>query len=154
MLELGIIPQNGEYIDYKIKGKDKKDGHVVGLEKYIEENNIKIESYKYKTSYQISIDLARLGISTLHYENRFLQVYLPEKLTYEQAKRYYSLLKIFPKFKISFLEVMQDEEKQKDPVDYDENKSQLKEFYKTIKSKIKEAKKEKGEKNANGPIIQ
>lgn len=49
---------------------------------------------------------------------------------------------------------MQDEEKQKDPVDYDENKPQLKEFYKTIKSKIKEAKKEKGEKNANGPIIQ
>lgn len=78
------IELENDVFNYKITSEDK-EGHLSLLKKFIIENNISLD-YKNKTSYELSIELAKLGIMNLHFENRNIIIYLPETLCCNQGK--------------------------------------------------------------------
>lgn len=152
MQEVIIIPQNGISKSYKITCSDLDNEeyyHSYYLIKYAKENKIDIKDEK--SSGLIATSFAKMGISVLIIENRYMFVYLPEKLTINQANFYVENKKVLRKFNINYAYI-EDENLKYTEFDEDtSNSSKLKKMYKHINTNI--VKQVEGDENEYGRTI-
>lgn len=149
MREVFIITREGNHVSYIIPNipedaskeemKDLKYAHETYFKKYIEENNIDVNT-EGKTSYGIAEELMLVGLSPIIVENREMFVFIPEKMTKEQYNWYKKMIPVLKRFNIHFSYVENDNINSVDIEDDEPSNQNLKRFYKIIDKNIKKQK--------------
>lgn len=136
MKETYIIDQIGIVKSYKMPANDY---HEKYLYKYIQDNNLDIKCDNL-TTYGYGEELSKLGIASIIVENKKMCIFIPEYISKGQFDWFIRHKKALRFFNISYGYVIKDEMKFEDPDTTKGETSKIKDFYKYLKTNIKNRK--------------
>lgn len=138
MLELIVIVNENE-IDIKdsmIRKKITKGGsHLSACIEFVNDYNIDISDIYNLTSYEISVEIAKLGHISIHIENMNMFIYLPKVLSDNQYKWFKENRSLLSKFNLLLASIQEDSTVKNIENDDYEMKSGINRLYKELKKK-------------------
>ncbi len=140
MLELIIIANDNEIdvddimLRYKLESKNNR-GHLDLCKKFVDDYNLEISNINDLTSYEISIEIAKLGHVNIHVEKRSMIVYIPEILSDKQYKWFKDNRSLLSKFDLSIVSLGENEIVKHIENNECETKSVINKLYRELKKK-------------------
>lgn len=113
MLELIVIVNENrinienQMLRYKLE-KDGEGGHLSACRKFVKDYNLNIPNIEGLTSYEISMEIAKMGHVNIHVEGMNMLIYLPKILSDKQYKWFKDNRILLSKFGLSIASIEED----------------------------------------------
>lgn len=140
MLELIIILNENEVdiedpmLRYKLEN-GSEGGHLSACLKFANDYNLDIPNINELTTYEISIEIAKMGQVNIHVEGMNMLIYLPKILSDRQYEWFKNNRKLLTKFRISIASIDEDDIIRHIENNEFEMKSGINKLYRELKKK-------------------
>lgn len=140
MLELIVIVNENEInignpmLRYKLE-KDSKGGYLSACRKFVNDYNLNIPNIDKLTSYEISMEISKMGHVNIHVEGMNMIIYLPKILSDKQYKWFKDNRRLLSKFGLSVASIGEDGNIKHIENDEYEMKSGINKLYRELKKK-------------------